>query len=150
MKDIHLIVVGKLKDKNLEALEDNYLKRIKSPKLHIHEVKSHKENLDLEANEVEKKLNDIGATFPILLAENGQLFDSPKMSKWLFNLLEVKSEKIVFIIGGASGHGEKIIQRSKQKLSLSPLTYPHKLARILFVEQIYRALTINSGHPYHK
>ena len=150
MKDLHLIVVGKLKDKNLEALEDNYLKRIKAPKLHIHEVKSHKENLDLEANEVEKKLNDIGATFPILLAESGQLFDSPKMSKWLFNLLETKSEKIVFIIGGASGHGEKVLKRASQKLSLSPLTYPHKLARVLFVEQIYRALTINSGHPYHK
>lgn len=150
MKELHLIVVGKLKDKRLEALEEDYLKRIKSPKLHIHEVKSHKENLDLEANEVEKKLNDIGSTFPILLAENGQLFDSPKMSKWLFNLLEIRSEKIVFIIGGASGHGKKIIQQSKQSLSLSPLTYPHKLARVLFVEQVYRCVTIFNGHPYHK
>ncbi|OUR96148.1 hypothetical protein A9Q84_07240 [Halobacteriovorax marinus] len=150
MKDIHLIVVGKLKDKNLEALEEQYLKRIKAPKLHIHEVKSHKENLDLEANEVEKKLNDIGKVFPILLAENGKLVDSEKFSNWLFNLIETRHEKIVFIIGGASGHGQKIIERAQARLSLSPMTYPHKLARVLFVEQVYRAITINSGHPYHK
>jgi len=150
VKEVHLIVVGKLKDKNIESLENDYLKRIKSPKFIIHEVKSHKENLDLEAGEVEKKLNDLGPCYPILLAENGQLFDSPKMSKWLFNLIENRSEKIVFIIGGASGHGVKIIERAKEKLSLSPLTYPHKLARLLFVEQIYRAITIQSGHPYHK
>lgn len=150
MKDIHLIVVGKLKDKNLEALEDQYLKRIKSPKLHIHEVKSQKENLDLEANEVEKKLNDIGKVYPILLAENGKLVDSEKFSNWLFDLIETRHEKIVFIIGGASGHGKKIIDKSLASLSLSPMTYPHKLARVLFVEQVYRAITINSGHPYHK
>jgi 23S rRNA (pseudouridine1915-N3)-methyltransferase len=150
MKEIHLIVVGKLKDKNLEALEEQYLKRIKSPKLHIHEVKSQKENLDLEANEVEKKLNDIGKVYPILLAENGKLVDSEKFSKWLFDLIETRHEKIVFIIGGASGHGKKIIDRSLASLSLSPMTFPHKLARVLFVEQVYRAITINSGHPYHK
>jgi len=150
MKDIHLIVVGKLKDKNLEALEEQYLKRIKSPNLHIHEVKSQRENLDLEANEVEKKLNDIGKVYPILLAENGKLVDSEKFSTWLFDLIETRHEKIVFIIGGASGHGKKIIDRSLASLSLSPMTYPHKLARVLFVEQVYRAITINSGHPYHK
>jgi 23S rRNA (pseudouridine1915-N3)-methyltransferase len=150
MKELHLIVIGKYKDKNLEALEDQYHKRINNPKLKIHELKSQRENLDLEANEVVKKLNDLGQVYPILMAENGKLMDSNKFSEWLNDLLEMRSEKIVLIIGGASGHGKKILELAQSKLSLSPMTYPHKLARLLLVEQIYRAQTIKSGHPYHK
>ncbi len=150
MKDIHLIVIGKYKDKNLESLEDQYLKRISGPKLKIHELKSMRENLELEANEVLKKLTELSPTYPILMAENGKLRDSINFSNWLNSLLETRSEKIVLIIGGASGHGQKVLELAKEKLSLSPMTYPHKLARLLLVEQIYRAQTINSGHPYHK
>lgn len=150
MKELHLIVIGKYKDKNLEALEDQYHKRITNPKLKIHELKSQRENLDLEANEVLKKLTDLGQVYPILMAENGKLMDSEKFSNWLNELLEIRSEKIVLIIGGASGHGKKVLNLAQSKLSLSPMTYPHKLARLLLVEQIYRAQTIKSGHPYHK
>jgi 23S rRNA (pseudouridine1915-N3)-methyltransferase len=150
MKEVHLIVIGKYKDKNLESLEDQYLKRITSPKLKIHELKSLRENLELEANEVIKKLNDLGTCYPILLAENGKLMDSTDFSSWLYSLIETRSEKLVLIIGGASGHGSKVLQLAKAKLSLSPMTYPHKLARLLLVEQLYRAQTIKSGHPYHK
>ena len=150
MKEIHLIVIGKYKDKNLETLEDQYLKRITNPKLKIHELKSQRENLELEAAEVVKKLNDLGSCYPILMAENGKLMDSPKFSSWLYGLIENRSEKLVLIIGGASGHGSKVLELAKEKLSLSPMTYPHKLARLLLVEQLYRAQTIHAGHPYHK
>lgn len=153
MKDIYLITVGKLKDKNIEALEKNYLKRLKIPSLHIHEVKSHSENLKAEADEVLKKINDLckeSRPYIILMAENGKLYDSPKFSQWFYNILETRQEKIFLVIGGAAGHGEKVLEASKAKLSLSPLTYPHKLARLLLVEQLYRAQTIYQGHPYHK
>ena len=150
MKELHLIVIGKYKDKNLEALEDQYHKRITNPKLKIHELKSQRENLDLEANEVIKKLNDLGQVYPILMAENGKLMDSDNFSSFLNELLETRAEKIVLIIGGASGHGKKVLELAQSKLSLSPMTYPHKLARLLLVEQIYRAQTIKAGHPYHK
>ena len=150
MKDIHLIVIGKYKDKNLESLEEQYLKRITGPKLKIHELKSMRENLELEANEVLKKLNDLAPSYPILMAENGKLRNSVDFSKWLYSLIETRSEKIVLIIGGASGHGQKVLELAKEKLSLSPMTYPHKLARLLIVEQLYRAQTIHTGHPYHK
>ena len=151
MKDLHLIVVGKLSDKNIEELERDYFKRLTSPKLTIHEVRAHSENLEKEAKEVELKLEELEKTdklFIVLLTEKGKQFESVEFSTWLSTQYE--RQKVVFIIGGASGHGKNIISRSHFKLSLSELTYPHKLARLLLVEQIYRAQTIKANHPYNK
>lgn len=151
MKDLHLIVVGKLSEKNIEILEQDYLKRITTPKFFIHEVKSHSENCDLEAREVLNKISDIAKNenpYLVLLMENGKQFTSVDFSKWLVKNSE--TQKIIFIIGGAAGHGEEIISKANFKLSLSELTFPHKLARLMLVEQIYRAITIKNNHPYNK
>lgn len=154
MKDLHLIVVGNLNDKNgnhIAALEQDYFKRLTNPKLTIHEVRAHSENLEKEAKEVSNKLDEIDKAdklFIVLLTEKGKQFESREFSNWLS--LKTEHQKVVFIIGGAAGHGPNIIERSHFKLSLSELTYPHKLARLILVEQIYRAQTINANHPYHK
>lgn len=151
MKDFHLIVVGKLSDQNISELEREYFKRLTSPKLSIHEVKSQSENLDLEAKAVALKLSEIEKTekvFVVLLTEKGKQFSSTDFSQWLNS--QVERHPVVFIIGGAAGHGKIIIDRADFKLSLSELTYPHKLARLLLVEQIYRAQTIKANHPYNK
>jgi 23S rRNA (pseudouridine1915-N3)-methyltransferase len=151
VKDLHLIVVGKLSDKNIESLESDYLKRIIAPRFFIHEVKSHSENYDLEAREVLNKLNDILKTdkaYIVLLMEKGKQFNSVDFSKWLF--AASATQKIIFIIGGAAGHGQEIVAKANFKLSLSEFTFPHKLARLLLVEQIYRAITIKNNHPYNK
>lgn len=151
MRDLHLIVVGKLNDKSIEGLEHDYFKRITSPKLFIHEARAHSEDLAKEAKEVLAKIDDISKTenpYIVLMMEKGKQFTSVDFSKWLSGINERQS--IIFIIGGASGHGEEVIKRAHFKLSLSELTYPHKLARLLLVEQIYRAQTIAAGHPYNK
>lgn len=153
MKEVYLLTVGKLKDKNLLALEEDYLKRIKNPKLKIIECKAYSEDLEKEAAGVLSKINDINkdsSSDIFLLAENGNSFDSPQFSSWLYQILETGQQNLIFVIGGASGHGPKLIEKAKGKLSLSLLTFPHKLARLLFVEQFYRAQTIQVGHPYHK
>jgi 23S rRNA (pseudouridine1915-N3)-methyltransferase len=151
VKDLHLIVVGKLNDANIAELERDYFKRLTSPKLSIHEVRAHSENLEKEAKEVTAKIDEIAKTekpYVVLMAENGKQFGSVEFSKWLSQQFERQS--VVFVIGGASGHGESVIKRADFKLSLSELTYPHKLARLLLIEQIYRAQTIKTGHPYNK
>ena len=151
MKDLHLIVVGKLSEKNIAALENDYLTRIIAPKFFIHEVKSHSENCDLEAKEVLSKVQEIAKQdrpYLVLLMEKGKQFTSIDFSRWLFTISE--TQKIIFIIGGAAGHGEEVIVKANFKLSLSELTYPHKLARLLLVEQLYRAITIKNNHPYNK
>lgn len=151
MKDLHLIVVGKLNDTSIAELERDYFKRLTSPKLTIHEVRSHSENLEKEAKEVIQKIDDLSKDenpFIILLMENGTQFTSVDFSKWLSQKNE--SQRLIFIIGGASGHGKAVLAKAQFKLSLSELTYPHKLARLLLVEQIYRAQTIKANHPYNK
>ncbi len=151
MKDIHLIVLGKLKDSHLEALEAEYLKRITAPGLKIIEVKAQAEQKDIEAEEALKRIREIEKNpYIILLEEKGKIFESPQFSEWVSGLIEREGSKLFFVIGGAEGHGEAIRKVAKEKLSLSPLTFPHKLARLLFVEQFYRAQTIRNKHPYHK
>lgn len=151
MKDVHLIVLGKLKDAHLEALEAEYLKRITAPGLKIIEVKASAEQKDIEAEEALKKIREIEKNpYIILLEEKGKIFESPAFSEWASNLIEREGSKLFFVIGGAEGHGEAIRKVAREKLSLSPLTFPHKLARLLFVEQFYRAQTIRNKHPYHK
>lgn len=139
---MRLITVGKLKDSHLEAIEQEYLKRLKNPKLEIIELKANAENKDQEAEAILKKLTD--RDFVITLTEWGKEYESPDFSGWLFNL-----SNPVFVICGAEGPGEKLLERSNAKLSLSKMTMPHKLARIVLIEQIYRAQTIRDGHPYH-
>lgn len=151
MKDLHLVVVGKLNDNHIAELERDYHKRLTSPKLTIHEVKAHSENLEKEAKEVSTKLDELEKTeklFVVLLTEKGKQFESKDFSFWLSSQSE--RQRVVFVIGGAAGHGKQIIDRAQFKLSLSEFTYPHKLARLLLVEQIYRAQTIAANHPYHK
>lgn len=148
MKKVRLIVVGKLNDKNFEQLEKEYLKRFKSFDFKVIELKSYQEDRLKEGLEIKKKIDELSPCLPIFLTENGKTFDSPAFSKWFYNHLESNSS-VVFVIGGAAGLDRKLFEQGPQ-LSLSALTFPHKFARLIVTEQLYRAETINSGHPYHK
>lgn len=146
---MNLIVVGKLKDKSLEKIESGYLKRIKNPSLKIFEVKAKADNQDLEGSEVIKKIASLSNNPTIiLLTEFGESFYSPDFSKWLYQKLEINKD-VFFVICGANGPSLELKTKSHAQLSLGKITLPHKIARIVLVEQIYRAQTIHTGHPYH-
>lgn len=145
---VELIVLGKLKDKNLEVIENDYFKRLKNPKLVIHELKAHATDRKSEGEAILKKIQDYNNVHLVLLTEDGIEYSSQKFSHWIFELIE-QGKRVVFAIGGAEGHGPEIRSLAQSEISLSKLTFPHKLARIIFVEQFYRAVTIKDGHPYH-
>lgn len=150
-RQFHLIVVGKLKDTHLEAIENDYLKRITNPELIIHEVKASAENKEAEGEVILKKVRDLsqgGGTHLIAMTEWGKRSTSMAFADWTKTLIE-KPAKVFFLIAGAEGFSEEVLKSCHERLSLSELTFPHKLARILLVEQLYRAQTIRSGHPYH-
>ncbi len=147
-RELHLIVVGKLKDSHLEAIEADYLKRITNPPLVIHEVKASAENKEAEGDAILKKAKDLGSTHLIVMSEWGKKRTSIEFADWTKDLLE-KQARPIFVIGGAEGFSEELLKSAKEKISLSDLTFPHKIARILLVEQLYRAQTIRTGHPYH-
>lgn len=151
MKKLHLIVVGKLKDKHIEKLEQDFAQRINSLELNIHELKASAEDKKSEGKLILKKIQDIsksGSPRIVALTEFGQERDSVKFSKWLYQNLE-RAPQIIFIIAGAEGFDPDVFAACHEKVSLSKLTFPHKLARLLFIEQIYRAITIQENHPYH-
>ncbi len=148
---LNLVVVGRLKDPHLEAVEADYLKRITSPELLIHELKASAENKGTEGEAILRKVRDLsqgGATHLIAMTEWGKRQTSVAFADWTKGLIE-RPAKIIFLIAGAEGFSEEVLNSCQERISLSELTFPHKLARILLVEQLYRAQTIRSGHPYH-
>jgi 23S rRNA (pseudouridine1915-N3)-methyltransferase len=147
-KAIHLIVVGKLKDAHLEAVENDYLKRINAPELMIHELKAQAENKEAEGEAILRKVKDLGPAHLIVMTEWGKTRTSVQFAEWTGGLIE-RPSKAVFVIAGAEGFSQAVLDACQERISLSELTFPHKLARILLVEQLYRAQTIRAKHPYH-
>ena len=87
--------------------------------------------------------------FLVLLDERGKRYTSPLFAKFLEKQLEMSHKRIIFLIGGAYGFSESIYQRANSKLSLSDMTFSHQMVRLFATEQLYRAMTILKGEPYH-
>ena len=89
------------------------------------------------------------ADYVILLDERGTEFTSAGFSKWIEKRMIAGIRQIVFVIGGPYGFSKLVYQRADFKISLSQLTYSHQMVRLIFVEQVYRAMTIIKNEPYH-
>lgn len=151
-KSIHILVVGKLKDLNFTSLEKEYLKRLKSFNIKIHEIKnklSQEEEFQLLIKKIDLLKKDNSNTEVLPLTEFGNVYNSIDFSNLIFEKLLNKNICPLFVIGGAYGIDKRILQSYRNNISLSNLTFPHKLARLILIEQIYRAWTININHPYH-
>jgi 23S rRNA (pseudouridine1915-N3)-methyltransferase len=86
----------------------------------------------------------------IALDEHGQTLDSRAFAEKLRKWRDQGAEELVFAIGGADGHGKAVLDRTELTLAFGLMTWPHQLARLMLWEQLYRAVTILSGHPYHR
>ena len=85
----------------------------------------------------------------ILLDEKGKEFTSEGLAVFLEKKLEFSSKRLIFLIGGAYGFSQEIYQRSNSKIALSKMTFSHQMIRLFAIEQLYRAMTIIKGDPYH-
>lgn len=151
---LKLICVGKVKDKHLKALIDDYASKINHyHKLEIIEVKDEaiKDNekivLDLEAERVLSKINS--DEYVILLDLHGNSIDSITLAEKIDKLF-IKNSKISFVIGGSLGLGEALIARANERIKLSALTFLHQMTRLIILEQIYRSFKILNNETYHK
>jgi len=86
----------------------------------------------------------------VVLDERGKAVTSEEFAQTLGTLRDDGVAEAVFLIGGADGHGRAVFEGAHARLSLGPMTLPHGLARVVLLEQLYRAVTILSGHPYHR
>ena len=157
---IKVVTVGKLKEKYLKDGIAEYSKRIsRFAKLEMIELADEKtldkasesENqkiLEIEGQRILSKVSD--RDFVIVLAIEGKTFSSEEFSKQLEEASIKGFSTLTFIIGGSLGLSSSVKNRANISVSFGRLTLPHQLMRLVLVEQIYRAFTIQQGSPYHK
>lgn len=92
---------------------------------------------------------DAGAAL-VVLDETGRSIGSAEFARFLAERRDAGAAEIAFAIGGPDGHGEAVRRRADLTIAFGAMTWPHQLVRLMLAEQIYRALTILSGHPYHR
>ena len=160
MQKITVLCVGKLKEKfYLDAVAE-YTKRLqRCCKLEVIELPESKlpeepspaqiqQALDTEAAAISAKLPRGGAL--VAMCIEGSPCSSEEMSRKMQQLAVSGSTQVTFLIGGSVGLSEELKRRADWRLSMSPMTFPHHLARVMLLEQIYRCFKIINNEPYHK
>src|SRR5262245_25146836 len=144
-------VVGKTRDRNYKALQDDYLQRLSHfVNCEIKEVKEAQGTnaSDMEGNRLLASLNQ--NTFAVLLDVKGRKLSSYDLAAEIQKWQDRALKEITFVIGGAGGVSSQVAERADVTLSLSFLTFTHEMARVILIEQLYRAFTIIKGFPYQK
>lgn len=154
---IKIISIGKVRTSYLKEGESEYLKRLSSSPYRIDRLEldpASAAGTTIEAaqeSEAEKVLAKIqSGDFLVALDEQGRQMSSEQLAQWLGNHAQQGTKQIVFAIGGAWGWHPSIYQRAQLRLSLSEMTFPYQLTRLILIEQLYRAHSILQGSPYHR
>lgn len=152
-----LILVGKTNERHISALCDVYITRLSHYNLGfsiaiIPDLKNTKnmsvnQQKSLECAFILKQIQP--GDYVVLLDERGREYDSLSFSRWINTKMNMVSKRLVFVIGGPYGFSDEIYARANEKLSLSKMTFSHQMVRLVFIEQLYRAMTILKGEPYH-
>ena len=137
---IVVLAVGKLRDRQLTALCDDYVARAS------HHVAVEVVEVD-DDKALARRWPTAGET--IALEVGGESWSTERFAAYIGDQMLHGGRGITFAIGGADGLPAALVARAKRRLSLSAMTLPHRLARLVLVEQIYRALTVVRGEPYH-
>lgn len=153
---VDFIVVGRTAEKYLETGISEYVKRLGFYlrfKLDIvPDIKGAKNMRkdQIKQAEGEAILSKISASdLVVLLDDKGVQRSSQEMAEWMQSVINRGVRRLVFVVGGAYGFSEAVYARADQKLSLSRMTFSHQMVRLIFVEQLYRSMTILKGEPYH-
>lgn len=160
MINLHIICVGKLKEQYLRDASAEYIKRMQTLcKLTVTEIPAEKLNenpsqkeiekaLETEGNKIIEKIPKGSAVFAMCI--EGKQRSSEELSAELDSLALSGVSNAVFIIGSSFGLSDEVKSKSKHRLSMSRMTFPHQIARIMLLEQLYRASQISLGTRYHK
>ena len=160
MLNITIIAIGKLKEQYLRDASAEYQKRLSaSCKLNIIELNPEKLSDNPSAKEIENALNNEAKKIIEKIPKGAKVYSmciegkqrtSEELSREIDNLALEGASNIVFIIGGSFGLSDEVKKLSAYRLSMSKMTFPHQIARIMLLEQIYRAMQISLGTKYHK
>jgi len=153
---IKLLAIGKTDNKQLQALIDDYQKRLGHyikfsfeiiPDLKKAKHLSEAQQKQKEGNLILSKLNTSDVL--ILLDENGKQMNSVEFSNYLQKHMNSGIKQLVFVIGGPYGFSQEVYNKAQSMLSLSKMTFSHQMIRLFVIEQLYRGFTILKNEPYH-
>lgn len=152
MFSVKIIAVGKLKEKFYLAACDEYLKRLGTmADVSIVELPEETGRPDGLEHEAEKILAAIPKqSYVCAMCIEGKMMDSPALARVFSDIQNRGYSSMTIIIGSSNGMSDSVKSRADMRLSMSPMTFPHHLARVMVLEQVYRALSINAGSKYHK
>jgi 23S rRNA (pseudouridine1915-N3)-methyltransferase len=139
---IRLVMLGKTRRPEMQALLGDYLKRLRRF--------TTVECLELKHSSALDRLKKEPASVWVLLDASGRQFESEPFARWLAALRDGGAREVTFLCGGAEGFPAEWRDRARERLSLGPLTLSHELARVVLAEQLYRAFALLAGHPYPK
>jgi len=153
---IALLQTGKTTDKHIAGVADLYSSRIKKYSVFeiitLPDVKNAR-NMSVQEQKIKegkKIVQSISSDdYVVLLDERGKELRTVEFSGWFERIFMLPKKRIVFVIGGPWGFSEEVFNRADFRMSLSRMTFPHQLVRLLFLEQLYRVFTIIKGEPYH-
>ena len=153
---ILFLMIGKTVDKRLTTLIDEYAERVKHympfdmeviPELKNTKALSAEQQKEKEGELLQKQLRD--GDYIVLLDEGGKELRSIEFAVYLEKKQSQVARRLVFVVGGPYGFSPTLYKLAKEKISLSKMTFSHQMIRLFFVEQLYRAMTILRGEPYH-
>lgn len=151
-----LLVVGRTVEKHYITAINDYVERIKHytpfdmeviPELKNTKSLSMEQQKEKEGELILKALQP--ADVVVLLDEHGKEFRSIEFAEWAEKKMHTVNKRLVFIIGGPYGFSKDVYAAAQEKISLSKMTFSHQMIRLIFVEQLYRAMNILAGGPYH-
>ena len=153
---VALVLVGKTVNKHFVELIDEYAGRVKHyigfDIIAIPELKNTK---SLSADQQKQQEGELilkqmqAGDHVVLLDEHGKEFRSVEFSSYMEQKMQTVNKRLVFVIGGPYGFSPDVYGRANEKISMSKMTFSHQMVRLIFVEQLYRAMTIIRGEPYH-
>lgn len=149
---IKILFVGKTVDDRITSIVDDYLKRMKNIDITVKIVPCAKKKYSVEVQKSEEGRSILSfiddSEFVAILDDKGDSFTSRQFAEWL-ERRQTASHNITFVVGGAYGFSNEIYDRADSRISLSKMTFSHRIVRAIFAEQLYRAFTIIAGLPYH-
>lgn len=150
------MVVGKTTTANLRSGIEEYAKRVNRyipfDIVELPDIKTSRKLSEAKQKETEGEmmLSRIQPSdYVVLLDEHGKEMTSREFSQNLEKKAQTVPKQLYFIVGGPYGFSQEVYARANEKLSLSKMTFPHEMVRLFFVEQLYRAMTIQRNEPYH-
>lgn len=154
--DIILLSIGKVSSswikEGISLFESRIEKYLKFVNKELPDIKNGKSLAIDKIKELEGKIlisEFCSSDIVVLLDEKGKEFSSRDFSVWVQKQLSTGKKRLIFVIGGPYGFSEEVYKKADFKISLSKMTFTHEMAKLFFTEQIYRAMTILKGEPYH-